>query len=174
MVRPSTPEPPLIAALMAQMTQVLAHMAEQQQATQNNQANQRVNIKDFLSLGPKPFVSTREPLDADDWICDVTRALEISCMAEEDKVNYISYLLKGQAGSWWENFKEMRGGAHITWAIFKDAFLNHHIPDGLMERMREEFCALKQGKMDVVGSIRGFHSFSSPNRYFFTQKKKKG
>ena len=44
----------------------------------------------------------------------------------------------------------MRGGAHITWAIFKDAFLNHHIPDGLMERMREEFCALKQGKMDIV------------------------
>ena len=66
MVRTSPPEPPPIAALMAQMTQVLAQMAEQQQATQNNHANQRVNIKDFLSLGPKPFVSTREPLDADD------------------------------------------------------------------------------------------------------------
>ena len=39
----------------------------------------------------------------------------------------------------------------VTWSRFKEAFLNHHIPDGLMERMREEFCSLKQGKMDVIG-----------------------
>ena len=158
--RTNPPEPPPIAALMAQMTQVLAQMAEQQQATQNNQANQRVSIKDFLSLGPKPFVYTREPLDADDWICDVTRAPEIARVAEEDKVNYVTYLLKGLAASWWENFKEMRGGAHITWTIFKEAFLNHHIPYGLMERMREEFCALKQGKMDVIGYQNEFNRWA--------------
>ena len=38
-----------------------------------------------------------------------------------------------------------------TWERFKEAFLKHHIPDGLMERMREEFCSVKQGKMDVLG-----------------------
>ena len=135
---------------MAQMTQVLAQMA-QQQANQNTQANQRVSIKDFLSLGPKPFVSTREPPDTDDWIRDITRDLEIAHMADEDKVNYVTYLLKGQSASWWENFKEMRGGAHTTWDLFKEAFLKHHILDGLIERMREELCALKQGKMDVLG-----------------------
>ena len=119
MVRPNAPPEPPITALMAQMTQVLAQMAEQHQANQNNHANQRVNIKDFLSVSPKPFVATREPRDADDWIRDVRRALEISRVAEEDKVNFVTYLLKGQAASWWENFKEMRGCAHITWAIFK-------------------------------------------------------
>ena len=69
-------------------------MAQQHQANQNNQANQRVNIKDFLSVSPKSFVATREPLDADDWIRDVSRALEISRVAEEDKVNFVTYLLK--------------------------------------------------------------------------------
>ena len=115
----------------------------QQQANQNNQANQRVSIKDFLSLGPKPFVSTREPLDADDWIRDISRALEIAHVAKADKGNYVTYLLKGQSASWWENFKEMRGGAHTTCALFKETFLKHHIPDGLMERMHKEFCSLK-------------------------------
>ena len=52
-----------------------------------------MSIKDFLSLGPKPFVSTCEPPDADDWIRDITRALDIAHVAEEDKVNYVTYLL---------------------------------------------------------------------------------
>ena len=39
----------------------------------------------------------------------------------------------------------------VTWERFKEAFLKHHIPDGLMERMREEFCSLKQGKLDIIG-----------------------
>ena len=104
------------------MTQVMAQMA-QHQANQNNQGNPRVSIKEFLSLGPRSFASTREPLDADDWIREITKALEIAHVAEEDKVSYASYLLKGQAASWWENFQAMRApGMQTTWERFKEAF----------------------------------------------------
>ena len=51
-------------------------------------------------------------------------------------------------------------GEAITWEDFKDAFLRHHIPEGLMERKWEEFCTLTQGKMDVLGYSRAFNDLS--------------
>ena len=34
---------------------------------------------------------------------------------------------------------------------FNQAFLHHHIPDSLVERMREKFDSFTQGNMDVLG-----------------------
>ena len=51
-------------------------------------------------------------------------------------------------------------GEAVTWEDFKDAFLHHHIPEGLMECKREEFCSLTQGKMDVLGYSRAFNDLS--------------
>ena len=119
--RTNPPEPLPLTSLLGQMTQVLAQMA-QRQANQNNQGNQRVNIKEFLSLGHKHFVSTREPLDVDDWIRDMSKALEIAHMAEEDKVHYVTYLFKGQSASCWDNFQAMGApGVQTTWDVFKEA-----------------------------------------------------
>ena len=93
------PNPPPITELLGQMTQVVAQMAAYQ-ATQNNQGNRnegnaRVSIKDFLSLGPRTFSSPKEPLDADDWLREMNRTLDITHAAEQDKVPYVSYLLRG-------------------------------------------------------------------------------
>ena len=41
-------------------------------------------------------------------------------------------------------------GVVTTWGDFRAAFLRHHIPEGLMDRMREQFNSLTQGKMDVM------------------------
>ena len=56
------PEPPPITELLTQMTQVMTQMAQFQANQQVNQAVPRVSIKEFLSLGPRAFVATREPL----------------------------------------------------------------------------------------------------------------
>ena len=85
------PEPPPITELLTQMTQVMTQMAQFQANQQVNQAVPRVSIKEFLSLGPRAFVATREPLDADDWIREITKALDIAHVAEEDKVKYAAY-----------------------------------------------------------------------------------
>jgi hypothetical protein len=51
---------------------------------------------------------------------------------------------------WWEHFKTMQPAGHeITWAEFKRAFKDHHIPKGLMVRKMKEVLALKQGD-DIV------------------------
>ena len=44
----------------------------------------------------------------------------------------------------------MRPAGHVTtWAEFSEAFREHHIPEGLMDRKREEFCNFTQGRLSV-------------------------
>jgi hypothetical protein len=45
---------------------------------------------------------------------------------------------------WWEHYKSMQPAGHeITWAEFKQAFKDHHIPEGLMVRKMKELLARK-------------------------------
>nr|XP_051209488.1 uncharacterized protein LOC127326742 [Lolium perenne] len=145
MVRP--PPPPPLGPTLLQMTQLLGQM----QQTQHNfdQARQgygRVLIRDFLQLNPRSFDSTPEPLDADDWVRDVNRMLNTAGVAPEDKVRFATHLLTGGSAAWRENFLEMRpaNAPDVTWEEFREAFRSHHIPEGLMDRMKEKFLSLVQ------------------------------
>jgi hypothetical protein len=60
---------------------------------------------------------------------------------------------------WWEHFKTMQPAGHeITWAEFKRAFKDHHIPKGLMVMKMKEFLALKQGDDTVYHYAQKFNS----------------
>ena len=51
----------------------------------------------------------------------------------------------------------MRPAGHvITWAEFSEAFREHHILEGLMDRKREEFCSFTQGRLSVDAHSREF------------------
>jgi len=153
MVRPPTPPPPELGQVLLQMTQMLGQMQQTQHSyQQGQQGNGRVTIRDFLQLNPRSFDSTPEPLDADDWVRDVNRMLNTAGVAPGDKVRFATHLLKGGSAAWWENFLEMcPAEANVTWEEFVEAFRSHHIPEGLMDRMKEKFCNLVQGNRDVVG-----------------------
>ena len=63
---------------------------------------------------------------------------------------FAAYFLEGAALQWWENFLAMQPVGHVvTWQEFYGDFRGYHIPNQLMERKREEFCNLTQGKMYV-------------------------
>nr|XP_051229462.1 uncharacterized protein LOC127347297 [Lolium perenne] len=149
---PPPPPPPEMGQAMLQMTQLLAQMQQHQHNVDqaNRQGNGRVMIRDFLQLNPRSFDATPQPLDADDWVRDVNRMLNIAGVAPEDKVKYATHLLKGGSAAWWDHYQEMRGGADVSWDQFVEAFRSHHISDGIMERMKEKFCQLVQGNNDVI------------------------
>ena len=110
-----------------------------------------MTIRDFLQLNSRTFDATPEPLDADDWVCDVNRMLNTAGVAPEDKVRYATHLLKGGSAAWWDHYQEMRPrDAYVSWDQFVEAFRSHHISEGIMERMKEKFCQLVQGNTDVV------------------------
>src|SRR3954469_7973229 len=88
----------------------------------------------------------------------IERKLQAGRVADNDKVTYATYHLEGAASSWWENYLNMRPeGPPPTWDEFCTAFREHHIPKGLMDRKREEFCNLTQGRRTVDEYSREFN-----------------
>ena len=80
-----------------------------------NEGNRRVSLRDFLNLNPRVFTSSAEPLDADDWLHAMNRTLVTARVAPEDRVPYVTFLLRGESTSWWENRQAMRApGEAIT------------------------------------------------------------
>ncbi|KAK1681504.1 hypothetical protein QYE76_042352 [Lolium multiflorum] len=58
--------------------------------------------------------------------------------------------LSGPARAWWTSARAMNAGQMMTWEDFKLKFSKYHVPQGLIKKMRDEFCELKQGRMSVV------------------------
>jgi len=122
------------------------------------QRNEMVTLNDFIHLHPPVFSYSTEPLEADDWLRSIERKLQAGRVADNDKVTYATYHLEGAASSWWENYLNMRPqGPPTTWNEFGTAFREHHIPKGLMDRKREEFCNLTQGRRTVDEYSREFN-----------------
>ena len=121
-----TPMPSQMGQVLSQMTQVLSQIRQNQ-----DQGNNCVSIIQFIQLNPCTFDVPSEPLDADDWLREMNNTLVVSHVSDEDRVPYVTYLLRGESMSWWENFQELRApGVVTTWDEFKEAFKRHHIPTG--------------------------------------------
>jgi hypothetical protein len=99
---------------------------------------------------PPTFAGSADPIEADDWLKDMRRNLNLVNVNAQDRVKFAAHQLKGVAADWWENYCEAHDDAEgITWNEFSEAFRTAHIPAGLMELKRDEFRALVQGKMTV-------------------------
>ena len=114
------------------------------------QRNDLVSLNDIIRLHPPVFSYSTEPLDADEWLRSIEHKLYDVHVADGDRVNYATYHLEGAASSWKDNFLNMHPAGQMTsWNEYCDAFREHHIPKGLMDRKREEFCNLTQGRRFV-------------------------
>jgi hypothetical protein len=107
------------------------------------------------------FEEVKEPLAADAWIRAIEAKFSVFTLpcSEERKARFAALQLHGAALLWWKNFKSMIPEGHqITWAEFKRAFKEHHIPKGLMDRKTKEFLALKQGSDRVYEYAKKFNA----------------
>jgi hypothetical protein len=133
---------------------LLAQADMMRQILQNQQQmNQRRNDQ----LEEDPGVATyaqfsAEPLEADAWLRAIEAKLDVLTLpcSEERKVKFAAMYLRGPALLWCDHFKMMQPNGHeITWAEFKTAFKNHHIPKGMVERKLNELLNLRQGSDSV-------------------------
>src|SRR3954464_7986760 len=147
------PSPTLTAEIMLEAERNRRDQTRLLECIAQNTSRQQdsvVTIQDFILLNPPVFRCPSEPLDADDWLRSLERKLETAHVAPGDRVLFAAYFLEGAALQWWESFLAMQPVCHVvTWQEFSDDFRGYHIPDQLMERKREEFCNLTQGKMSV-------------------------
>ncbi|GJY46857.1 zinc finger, CCHC-type, retrotransposon gag domain protein [Tanacetum coccineum] len=79
----------------------------------------------------------------------------LNCKPKEfhrDNDPYASHLLKGEARHWWNMIKIARGddvASVMTWEEFEDLVMENYCPQGLMDKLEEEFLKLQQNDMTV-------------------------
>src|SRR4051812_30050687 len=155
------PPPPTMAQALMEIDRNRRDSHALQEAIARNstqQRNEMATLNDFIHLHPPVFSYSTKPLEADDWLRSMERKLQAGHVAVNDKVTYATYHLEGAASSWWENYLNMRPeGPPSSWNEFCTAFREHHIPKGLMDRKREEFCNLTQGRRTVDEYSREFN-----------------
>ena len=141
---------------MHTMVQMLANLQQNQNQNQNPPPQQNHHVYghphpapprdkrgEFLKGRPPFFSETTEPLQANDWIKNVERQLEIAQCNDHEKVLYGAGQLQGAALDWWEAYRfAQEGQPPVTWEQFKEAFREHYVPEGLIKMKKKEFLAL--------------------------------
>jgi hypothetical protein len=112
-------------------------------------------------MKPPTFEEAKEPLAANAWIKAIEAKFSVFTLpcSKVRKASFPALQLRGATLIWWENFRTMIPAGHqITWAEFKQAFKEHHIPKGLMNRKMKELLALKQGSDTVYEYAKKFNA----------------
>ena len=99
-------DPPQLGQLLEQMTDVMTQLARSQELDEqhfaNNNRNGRTTLRDFLQLNPRTFASSSQPLDADDWLGEMNRTIIAANVSPDDRVTFVTFLLKGESAAWWQ------------------------------------------------------------------------
>src|SRR3954467_1159669 len=163
--------PPELGAALSNIANALAAMQQNQQRLEESVRRnefaplppppKRGDIKSFLKFNPRQFDVSDRPLDADDWLCEMSRLLETADVPDQEWVKCATHLLKGDAALWWENYlKASFTGFQPTWERFTGAFKEQFLSEIVMERMKDAFLNLKQGNDNVNTDIRNFMNLS--------------
>ncbi|XP_072146524.1 uncharacterized protein [Setaria viridis] len=107
-------------------------------------------VEGFTKLRPSTFDNSDNPLDADDWLREIEKKLDLTDCMDEECVALATHQLIGTARAWWDSFRDSHvDPMHITWDEFAIAFHEHHIPEVVMDWKADEFCNLKMGNLKV-------------------------
>ncbi|KAF3777032.1 hypothetical protein EJ110_NYTH47004 [Nymphaea thermarum] len=70
---------------------------------------------------------------------------------KRETVNYGSYLLKGDAKSWWQSTHEIRfaGQLSILWKQFRDSFFSTYFPVHARDKKMQKFLDLQQNQLSL-------------------------
>jgi hypothetical protein len=158
------PPPPYVVAMMEQFELNCQFIAGIMNQFPNPNAHHQpgpVTLQDFVHLNPAIFRNSTEPLNADDWLRDITFEMESANVAPANYVTFEAFHLKGPASQWWESHRRMLpAGTVVTWLEFQTAFHARHIPQRVMDKKKKEFRNLVQGKMTVDAYQRKFLNLS--------------
>ncbi|KAL7592625.1 uncharacterized protein LOC111893563 [Lactuca sativa] len=159
-----TPISPREARLLDKLTGVIRQTLEQhkrdsdkgkEKATgeSSREKAKRPSFKTFKSSGAIEFLGVLDPIVVLTWIQNTEKVFRISHVVNEDKANYASAMLIGEALVWWEaTFEALNeyDQENLSWEMFKIRFLGKYCPLDMRRRLEKEFLKLKQGGMTVT------------------------
>lgn len=82
--------------------------------------------------------------------------------ANTQKVLYGTHMMSEEAEYWWDNARQRfeANGIALTWAIFRDAFLEKYFPTDVRSKKEIEFLEFKQWNMTVADYASKFEELS--------------
>jgi hypothetical protein len=134
----------------------------------------RDRLGDFQRTKPHTFSHAVEPMDADDWLKNVEKMVQVVQCNNREKVLLASLQLTGPTANWWDAYVEAHEEPDtINLNESKMAFRSHHVPQGVVNLKKKEFQDLKQGSMMVSEYITRFTQLShyTPNEVDTDRKK---
>src|SRR6266542_3289972 len=173
------PPPQTLAEVVAQQTQILQMLAQnqmQQPQPHGRQGQpQNATYGDFAATHPPTFAKAENPLEADSWIRLMESKFELITCMETQKTLFAAHQLRGAAASWWATFLAMQPAGHqVPWTECSATFRAHHIPSSVMKIKLREFMALKQGSKTVREYVQTFNELAryTPNHVDMDAKKR--
>ncbi|GKB85290.1 zinc finger, CCHC-type, retrotransposon gag domain protein [Tanacetum coccineum] len=111
------------------------------------------SYKSFLNCKPSEFHRDSDPVIVTNWLREIEDIFKISEYSPRQRVKYASHLLKGDARHWWNMIKIARGddvASVMTLEEFEDLIMENYCPQGMMDKLKEEFLKLQQNDMTVL------------------------
>ncbi|XP_057418898.1 uncharacterized protein LOC130713116 [Lotus japonicus] len=139
-----------LATALNGLTEVLRAQAQFMQGAYVVPGGEQRGLDKFLKRNPPNFKGEYNPDGAYKWMTQVEKILNSMNCTDNQKVNYASYLLEGEAETWWTQAKPRMIQANLmTWIEFKRVFLEKYFPEDVKARKEVEFLELKQGNMTI-------------------------
>ncbi|KAF3777431.1 hypothetical protein EJ110_NYTH45830 [Nymphaea thermarum] len=110
-----------------------------------------VSFHHFMSMQPPVFTGDGSPDKAEEWIEEVERIFEVLEVSGDNKVNFGSYMLKGDAKRWWKSTREIQfaGQQMISWRQFRDSFFSTYFSVQARNKKMQEFLDLQQNHLSL-------------------------
>ncbi|KAF3781652.1 hypothetical protein EJ110_NYTH29146 [Nymphaea thermarum] len=129
-----------------------------------------VSYQQFMAMQPPIFSGGCSYDKAKHWIEEIERIFVLLGMPEENKVNYGTYLLKGNALDWWKSTLEIRfaGQLSLSWMQFRDSFLDTYYPVHARDQKMQEFLDLQQNQLNLEDYITRYRHLEAYCPHFYT------
>ena len=122
-------------------------------------------IREFKALNPPIFRGGPNFLEAENWMKEIKKILDVMAVPEEMRVSLASFMLRDEADNWWDMIKTTQDVTKMVWMQFEELFLSNYFPEAVRIQKRAEFIHLVQRNMIVTEYVAKFTQLSryAPN-----------
>jgi hypothetical protein len=98
-------------AVQTQLMQTIMHLLAQNNNNNNHRGQHRnvpegfqKKVENFNKLRPPTFDHSTDPMDADNWLREIEKKLELTELTEEECVTLAAHQLIGTTNAWWDSY----------------------------------------------------------------------
>lgn len=116
----------------------------------------------FLKMKTPVYKGSRNPMEAQSWLYEMTKIFELAHYFDEQKVSFASHMLQAEAEIWWKGARAylINEGTQLNWETFSTTFLDKYFPESTRLQKENEFAELKQGDLSMVEYVKKFEDLA--------------